>query len=70
MNRTVWILAIGLMTSASLAADDATPRGERLAQLEIFSDGYPVEVARRMTVSVPTDAKPKWNATFVNTRPD
>jgi hypothetical protein len=31
--------------------------------------GYPAKVARRTTVSVSTDAKPKWNATFVNTRP-
>jgi len=31
--------------------------------------GYPAEVARRMTVSVSTDAKPKYCATFVNTRP-
>lgn len=31
--------------------------------------GYPVEVARRMTVTVSTDANPKGNATFVNTRP-
>ena len=30
--------------------------------------GYPVEVARRMTVTVSTDAKPKSNASFVNTR--
>jgi hypothetical protein len=29
------------MAAASMAAYDATPRGERLAQLEIFSDGYP-----------------------------
>ena len=41
MNRAVWILAIGAMVSASKAADDVTPRADRLAQLEIFSGGYP-----------------------------
>ena len=41
MNRAVCILLIGVVVSASMAADDATPRAERLAQLEVFSDGYP-----------------------------
>jgi len=41
MNRTVWIWAIAAMASASMAADDPTPRGEPLAQIEIFTEGYP-----------------------------
>ena len=41
MNRGAWLWAIGWIVAASVAADDGAPRNERLAQLEIFSDGYP-----------------------------